>query len=289
MYEIASQCRAFLTQEACNQIYSFLLSQKCEDGGFRGRGQKSDLYYTAFATASFMALGKTLEDNSVLGYLEKFTEEKLDFIHLCSLLRCYDLLGFFSYPKISEEKRQKIFSFIEKYRSQDGGYHHESPGSIYASLYGCFLAYQAYHFSRKALPQISSLASSIERLKLQDGSYTNTTTTSAALVLSKAMGKAPCPETISSLLMHRHPSGGFLAAKGSNIPDLLSTCVALYALRVSEYPFQKIRSSSLEFIESHWEETGGFLGTLLDPVADCEYTFYALLGLGSLSDSTTKF
>ena len=36
-------------------------------------------------------------------------------------------------------------------------------------------------------------------------------------------------------------------------------------------------------IEDHWDKSGGFLSeTMGETVADCEYTFYALLAMGSM-------
>lgn len=289
MYEIAVFCRNSLTEESCNSIHSFLLSQQCSDGGFQGRSKESDLYYTAFALASFFCRYCKTEFPSK-GLPKAKKEANLDFIHLCSLLRCYNLLSLLSYPSIKEEKRQKILSFVERYRSLDGGYHHEIPGNEHASLYGCFLAYQTYLMQGQIVPHFFSCISSIDTLKSQDGSYSNqpglpsgnTTSTSAAMILLDAAGKKSSADLIPWILLHRHTSGGFLATQKSSIPDLLSTSVALYALYTVHYPLDSIKSPSLEFIESHWEETGGFLGTILDPIADCEYTFYALLALGVL-------
>ncbi|NUM33600.1 MAG: terpene cyclase/mutase family protein [Candidatus Brocadiae bacterium] len=291
MYTIASFVQKIFPPEACKRIYSFLISQQNPDGGFRGRGKASDLYYAAFAIASLMAIGKSIESRSFLEYLAKFEEESLDFIHLCSLLRCHDLLYLLCGSGISIEKKQKTFLEIEKYRSMDGGYNHEVKHGSISSVYGCFLAHQAYSLSGQPFPASPFLASCLKNLQASDGSYSNepglktgnTTATSAAMILlSNTISTEEKYRLVSWLLLQRHSSGGFYAAPKASIPDMLSTSVALYALTTLKYSLKSMRLSCLEFIESHWEETGGFLGTLLDPVADCEYTFYALLALGSL-------
>ena len=63
---------------------------------------------------------------------------------------------------------------------------------------------------------------------------------------------------------------------------LLSTAAALNALgTIDEFPDNS--RAHYEFVESLWDDSGGFRGHLLDPVADCEYTFYGLLALGALA------
>src|SRR6267154_2305656 len=77
----------------------FLYGQVNEDGGFKDRAGKSDLYYTVFGLQGLAALAiLTPGPNSEFGdtiartkrYLESFGRgEGLDFVHLCSLARCW--------------------------------------------------------------------------------------------------------------------------------------------------------------------------------------------------------
>jgi hypothetical protein len=72
------------------------------------------------------------------------------------------------------------------------------------------------------------------------------------------------------------------------VPDLLSTGVTLYALRrlgldPATHFSEADRTATEEFITLHWNDDGGFCGTLADPQSDCEYTFYGLLALGCLN------
>ena len=93
----------------------------------------------------------------------------------------------------------------------------------------------------------------------------------------------PVPPTVGEWLMARCvPDGGFLAMPQAPFPDLLSTATALHALAGMNASLDGIRDSCIAFVKTLWAGKG-FRGHWLDDVADCEYTFYALLALGHLS------
>lgn len=85
---------------------------------------------------------------------------------------------------------------------------------------------------------------------------------------------------VSRLLAIQHSSGGFLAHEGAAMPDMLSTAVALFALR--RHTIAPVHDPR-PFIEAHWQDDGSFAATLLDEHGDAEYQFYGLLALGSLA------
>ena len=74
--------------------------------------------------------------------------------------------------------------------------------------------------------------------------------------------------------------GGFIAAEGIGIADLLSTSTALLALKLSGESLELYSDKCTEFINLHWDNSGGFFGSVADTRPDCEYTYYALLALG---------
>ena len=86
-------------------------------------------------------------------------------------------------------------------------------------------------------------------------------------------------ELKSKLLSVQHVSGGSLAYEGAVMPDLLSTAVALFALRERGV---SLCADARPFIEAHWLEDGSFAATLLDEFGDVEYVFYGLLAIGSI-------
>ena len=131
----------------------------------------------------------------------------------------------------------------------------------------------------------------LEDLRSADGAYSNelglplgsTTATAAAVALLSELGAPVPPEIAPWLLARRHPRGGFTATPQTPLPDLLSTATALHALAMLGAPLGGIRESCLDFIDSLWDNSGGFHGHWADDALDVEYTFYALLALGHLA------
>ena len=91
----------------------------------------------------------------------------------------------------------------------------------------------------------------------------------------------PSDETYVKWLQQRQDeSGGFRASEEAPIPDLLSTAVALFTLRLLGATVR----DAMPFVQAHWLESGGFAPTLLDDYSDVEYVFYGLLALGSINE-----
>ncbi|MCX7006730.1 MAG: hypothetical protein NTY53_05695, partial [Kiritimatiellaeota bacterium] len=125
----------------------------------------------------------------------------------------------------------------------------------------------------------------LEKLRTADGAYANepgmafgsTTATAAAVTLLRAVKGSVPPEVAPWLFARCQPCGGFCATPQTPLPDLLSTAVALHALATLGVPLGDIKEPCLNFIDSLWDNTGGFHGHWADDALDVEYTFYALL------------
>lgn len=106
------------------------------------------------------------------------------------------------------------------------------------------------------------------------------TTNAACCILSMQhqTKSRPDPYLLAWLQERQDESGGFRATDEAPIPDLLSTAVALFTLRLvgAEY------KDASDFIHAHWLDSGGFAPTVFDNYSDVEYVFYGLLALGSL-------
>ena len=97
------------------------------------------------------------------------------------------------------------------------------------------------------------------------------------LAMQHQRGAALDTTLVSWLQDRQDETGGFYASEVAPVPDLLSTAVALFTLRlVGARPL-----SASRFIEAHWLDMGSFAPTLLDDYSDVEYLFYGLLALGS--------
>jgi hypothetical protein len=277
-----------LLGESTDLVLSFLRGQQNADGGFMDRAGHSDLYYTVFGLEGLLALRADLPVATVATYLQSFGgAESLDLVHAACLARCWAALP-------PETRRlapgQQILQRVETFRSRDGAYHARQ-GSVYGSLYGCFLGVGAYQDLGKPIPDPDALIRCAARLRTADGGYANdddlpiglTPPTAAAATLMQHFG-SPVPEEIGPWLLARHrPEGGFFATPMAPMPDLLSTATALHALAALQVDFEPIKEPCIDFVDSLWTNQGGFYGNWAEEMVDCEYTYYALLALGHLS------
>ena len=264
----------------------FLLRQLNGNGGFVDRNGRSDLYYTVFGVDGLIALQAELPMEKIRSYLRSFGDgEHLDLVHLCCLARVRAAAG------LQDEKPcRAIVQRIEQFRSRDGGFNLQ-PDQMHGTVYGCFLAFGAYQDLGRELPDALRVVQCLKVLETKDGAWANergakfgsTNATAAAVTLLRNLSM-PINDSVGDwLLAQRHPQGGFVAAPGAPMPDLLSTATALHALAGMEVPFDAFREDCLDFIDTLWTNQGAFHGHWSDEYTDCEYTFYALLALGHLS------
>lgn len=268
-------------------VRRFLAGQVHEDGGFKGRRETSDLYYTVFGLEGLLALGAEDPCDRVAGYLRRFGEgQSLDLVHLACLARCWANLPGQLPPAAT---RRAIGRRIESFRSADGGYA-QVEGRPRGTVYACFLAVGAYQDLQGDLPAPGGLARCIESLRTRDGAYANTpavefgstAATAAAVTALRQLGE-PIRRSVGDWLLGRlHPTGGFLAMPLAPLPDLLSTATALHALAGMKLPLDDLRPGCLDFVEGLRSPQGGFYASRADDVLDCEYAYYALLTLGHL-------
>jgi prenyltransferase beta subunit len=245
--------RRFLENDSRDEIARFILSRQNSDGGFRGKGAESDLYYTFFAVAGLKALGRPVPVFRLWNYVRRFgTGEELDLVHLVCLIQLRSAFPMFG------KTRRRFFQSLETRRVE--------------SAYDLFLK------------QLAGDCLGVARLPAapRRGSLTDPTPVLAAAVI---VSRAPDQAAIKGLLSRVCRSGGFAATDQLNSADLLSTATALFALRTCRADLYPVRRSCLEFIESLWRDSGGFAGHAADEIEDVEYTFYALLSIGCLMGS----
>jgi prenyltransferase beta subunit len=277
-----------LLGESARSVEAFLRSQLAEDGGFRGRAAKSDLYYTVFGAEGMRALSADLPASSLAAYLRSFGDGSgLDLVHAACLARAWAALPA---ERRMEAPADTLGARITVHRSADGGFA-AMPRSPAGTAYAMFLAVGALQDLRQPLPPADELRPALVSLRATDGGYANqagsptgqTPATAAAAALLRHFGDAPSPELASWLLARVHPGGGFFATPSAPMPDLLSTAVALHALAGLHFDLDALREPCLDFLDTLWSSRGGFLGHWADDVVDCEYTYYGLLALGHLS------
>jgi len=274
-------------RDAAPAVADYLRSALDTDGGARGRTEQGDLYYTVFALDGLVALRAQIPSERVARYLESFGGgEGLDLVHLACLARCWAAVGI---ERLDDDDRNGLLERISRHRAADGGFG-PRPRAERGTAYHAFLAWGAYQDLGAPPPSAAAMATSLVALETGDGGYANepgmsvgtTPATAAAVTLLRQVGQAPAPSAGPWLLDRAHPHGGFRAAPGAPIPDLLSTATALHALAGLQISPVAVKEPCLDFVDTLW--TGrGFCGSWADEEPDVEYTFYGLLALGHLS------
>lgn len=278
----------FMQADQVDDVAAYVGAQQRADGGFRGRSEAGDVYYTVFGLACLAALARPVSAPALPAWLETFGDgAALDFVHRASAIRCWGALAAVGVPGAAA-RSQAMLRGLEDCRAADGGYHHQVPHAPQGSVYGGFLAFLAHAENGLDLPRFGELLTSIEGLRTGDGGYANTpdlpvattTATAAAVLLRHWLDGTVDDAAVAALRACECPQGGFYAMARAPGPDLLATATALHALRAVGAPLIHA-GAHLAFIETLWDDNGGFRGHQDDPVTDCEYTFYALLALGA--------
>ena len=296
LVDIARQSARLLAPESAARIAAFLLDACDDNAAFANRAGEPDLYYSGFGLDALLALGAAPRNPQGL---RAFVQRALDtpspsFVDCASALRCLHALDRAGCGQPSDtELRDQALRVIVRHRSADGGYNHEREGAEHSTVYAAYLAAQAHHDAGMSWPQTPEALVSLESLRTPDGGYANhlgatqgsTPATAAAVVLLIHAGsRAQALEACRFLAVCRDPAGGYRTAPSAPLPDLLSTATALYAEALAApLDAPPAMRSNLAFVESLWNDDGGFRGHAHDDASDVEYTFYGLLALGALA------
>ena len=166
--------------------------------------------------------------------------------------------------------RMKLNLTVQESRHQD---------TIYGQFFD-FLAAESHPFTVNSW-QAKRAKDTMNHLSTVNSQLSTLTTNAVCCILSMQhqMGEPLDPTYVEWLQQLQDDSGGFYANELASIPDLLSTAVALFTLRL----IGADSGDATLFIQAHWQDNGSFSPTLLDDYSDVEYVFYGLLALGSLS------
>ena len=273
--------------DAADAVVAFARSRVGPGGGFRGRSDAEDLYYTVFGMGVLLALEAELPER--LGdYLHGFGGgEELDFVHVTCLARCWANLPC-GPPAAAARALQRR---LRQHLAPDGGFG-PRPDPSQSTAYACFLGVGACEDLDMDVPDPGRLLACLEGFRTPDGGYADTpgqatgiTPITAGMVVLRRHLSLPGDAGLNLWIVDRlHPAGGFLVTAEAPIPEMVSTATALYALAPRLAGLEAVRRSCLRFCETVWSESaGGFGGHALDDTADCEYTWYGLMVLGLLS------
>lgn len=280
MLATVGAARSALVPDALNSVREFLSSTQHRCGGFRGRTSEPDIYYTVFGLECCLALDAPFDRDRAIAYVNGVTD--LDLVHHCCCIRCARRLGLLSdAPARVKSLRSRLTKLVatSMVSGRDEG------------VQAAFLAALAYEDLGGVIPNRKTVLRLLARYERPDGSFANVdsagsglvTATAAAVVIRYRLTGARPKKSLNWLRSQYVERGGFRVGAAAPCPDLLSTATALFALHACGEPLAEIADSCEAFIADLWQPCGGFAGHMGDRVADCEYTYYGLLGLGSLA------
>ncbi|NLF17468.1 MAG: hypothetical protein GX595_09440 [Lentisphaerae bacterium] len=279
LLRVAARSRRLLNRAARARIAAFLRARALPDGGYRGRGAAADVYYTLFGLLAGAALRAPPDRRRHRAWLDAIDPADLDLPHLAAWVASQRLLRLFGLPR---PMRRRAAAALAAYRSPDGAFSLDPGGP--GSAYGLYLAVIAGEGLGRAAPAIApASAAALLDAALADPSAGLSPLAAATLALQALGGAPPVPAVLSALSACRRPDGGFAAHRDASASDLLSTAVGALTQRRLGAPLRAGEASAAgQFVQSLWDDSGGFRGAVADALPDCEYTAYALLALGAL-------
>jgi len=281
-----------LLAESAELVRQFLLEQQNEDGGFKDRVGKSDLYYTVFGVDSLLALQVVPRWEALRSYLQSFDNgERLDFVHLCCLARGWATVigqgsresrstatpgsdptgGSASHPagiRASHPAgiREALECRLASFRARDGGYN-PMPDADFGTAYGAFLALGAYQDLGAQLPDPFHLVQSLKFLETPDGAWTNERSVKSEI-------RNPKSETVI-------PHSAF-GIPHSAMGSTNATAAAVAVLRNLGMP---MNSAVGDWLLARAHPQGGFRATPTAPIPDLLSTATALHALAGMQIS----
>ena len=249
--------------DTVDKVRTFVMKQQTESGGFMDKAGKSDLYYSLFGYLLAEALNLATVRPRIRQYLKDITHTTIPdgvYLHCAAIL--------FAKLADAENIPPEICSRIRAKADYSGN----------MDAYSAFLSLLTFYYTEN-YKNLFRVGHHLKNLQKVPGTLCTTT---AAILVLKYCFEEPAEETIAALRAFYMENGSFAAVKNAPVGDLLSTAVALYALRVAHADIRKITPDCLAYVDSLYLN-GGFCATALDQDPDVEYTFYGLLALGALS------
>lgn len=256
-----------LEPETAAEVRQFISSQQHTCGAFTDRAGLPDPYYSLFGF--FLSNAAGMKDH--IAHLKKYVDTNQE-ISCSSLVNCSCLALMAKGAGSGMPVRIKCFAAVIREFFRDMG----SISSSY-QYFMVFLMLDAYGWNNWLSRWIiRSRFSNDEQLGELPCPVI------AALVVIKTALGLDAGREISRLWAFHLEGSGFRAMPGAPSADLLSTAVALTALRMAGADLRIVRPGCLALVEDNYKQ-GAFLAGNGDSFRDVEYTFYGLLMLGLLT------
>jgi len=251
-----------LDKQTLEEIKAKTSSFISNEGGYCDRAGKADLYYTLFGYLVSEAIDPEKNNEKLKNYIQKVNQNKN---HEGVYLYCSAIL------------QSKLFALSFRNKKASKQIKNSLLKNILNPDYSLFLGILTLFYQKEYL----AIYRIFRKTKNISGIYDFPCPVLAAItIIQKAAGKE-VKKNEKKLMDFYCGNGSFSALKNSPTGDLLSTAVALFALKFIDADIRLIKPECLEYVDSLFDN-GSFRATMLDFDTDIEYTFYGLLALGSL-------
>jgi hypothetical protein len=286
LISFASDGFSMLDAESQSEVTKFTLGQQVESGGFCDRAGYPDLYYSLFGFFLVKATGgiegRQASDgpssreagrsaSESLLRLLRYTDEQQRLPQKSLINHCCLAIIERERPGGVVRKISGLMAILRDFLS--------GAGDITRSYqyFMVFMAFDAYGFNNRLtrLPVRRFFGKQLPIAEMP------CPVVAATVVLKSALG-LPANQELRQLMNFFDEEKGFKALAGAPAADLLSTAVALAALKLSGADLRLVRPACLRLLEENFDN-GAFLAGNGDWERDTEYTFYGLMALGLLS------
>jgi hypothetical protein len=252
-----------LDAESQMQVKQFLQNSQHENGGFVNRAGTPDLYYSLFGVLIAAAVGSddVLEKHRQFVLKNETAKDKLVDEFALLLIRAVLFQNEFRKPPVFKLLRK---AFLKGNKT-----------SVHYRVFLFLLTFDVFYSNRTLrfwgriiLPFFSPPSAS-------PGSVY------AAVIVARQKAGLKTKNEVEKMMDYFENEMGFKVFKELTEADLLSTAVALFALKTPNADLRLVRPACLKLIEQNYSN-GAFLAGNGDKMRDLEYTFYGLLALGVL-------
>ena len=254
-----------LDEKSRAEVAAFVKTQQHKSGAFTNRTGNPDLYYSLFGVWLAKALKMDEQQTKLKQYISTFPKEEEKIADKFSLLLISLIL---------EESNFAKPSFFKLIRWVLKGGRNLNPA------YRFFL----FMLSFDALFGKNRVVYFLVRIFLNFHKFSGDLPCSfySAIVLAKFLTGQKVEKEVAILLDFFENEKGFKVFREQENADLLSTAVALFALKKIGQDLRTLAPDCLNLVQENYEN-GAFLSGDGDSSRDLEYTFYGLLTLGVLS------
>jgi len=277
-----------LDQEGQQEVFQFLKSQQNADGGFKDRGGRSDLYYSLFGAMLLKAIKseelftEPVEGKSVTRNPKLATEIREKLRQFIQRQSSKAIPGFIEQCCLALEQKELEVSQISRFKTLL-----KLSRSFWKERYSINLSYRSFVLFL-TLDAVLPLRGLLKRFsgkmlsRVEVNEHSPCSEIAAKVFLLKMLDKDGAKEQ-QFLMSFASKSGGFRAFQHLEHSDMLSTAVALFALKNADCDIRLLTPDCLDFIQQNFIN-GAFLSGDGDQTTDLEYTFYGLLALGTLAN-----